>query len=128
MHDEELAIVKALVPVAWADGTFEAREQEMIDALLDAYGATDDEKAHVRAYAAERRALEDIDLQELSFGDRRLLLQHAVVLTYADGVQATSEAAILGRLAAYLRIPEDEARDVVATAEIHAKKHLGSLG
>ena len=39
MHDQDMAIVKALVPVAWADGVFAQPEKEMIDAVLDARAA-----------------------------------------------------------------------------------------
>ena len=41
MHEQDLAIVKGLVSVAWADGVFAEREREMLDALLEAYGAND---------------------------------------------------------------------------------------
>ena len=85
MHQQDIAIVKALIPVAWADGVFADREKEMLDALLDAYGATDKEKEIIHEYAEKRRTIDDIDLQELSADDRRVLLQHAVLLTFADG-------------------------------------------
>ena len=88
MHDQELAIIRALVPIAWADGDFAEKEQEMLDALLDAYGASEGERASVREYAKEKRTLEDITLQELSADDRRILLQHAVLISFADGEQA----------------------------------------
>ncbi len=123
-----MAIVKALVPVAWADGTFAQTEKEMLDALLDAYEATDAEKKALREYAKEKRTLDDIQLQDLSASDRRVLLQHAVLLTFADGKQAAEEAKFLQDLSAKLRIPEAEAKAVVAEAEARAKKHLKLLG
>jgi len=110
MHEQDIAIVKGLVPVAWADGTFAAREKEMLDALLDAYHATEQEKRALLDYAADRRTLDDIDLQELSADDRRTLLQHAVLLTFADGEQSPQEVTFLSALAKKLRIPDDEAR------------------
>ncbi|MGH7329521.1 MAG: TerB family tellurite resistance protein, partial [Polyangiaceae bacterium] len=82
-----MAIVKALVPVAWADGVFDAKEKEMLEALLDAFQASDDEKKEMRDYAAQKKSIDDINLQELSADDRRLLLQHAVFLTFVDGEQ-----------------------------------------
>ena len=127
MHEQELAIVRALVPVAWADGSFAEKEQEMLEALLEAYGATEEERTSLRAYARERRTLDDIDLQELSAGDRRVLLHHAVLLTYADGHQAADESTFLGELAAKLRIPSEEAKSVIAEAEARAKKNLALL-
>ncbi len=127
MHDGEFAIVRALVPVAWADGEFQAKEKEMIEGLLEAYGATDGERATLLDYAREKRSLDDIDLQELSAGDRRVLLQIAVLLTFADGNQAASEVQILEGLSAKLRIPADESKAVIAAAEERARKNLSLL-
>jgi tellurite resistance protein len=128
MHEQEYAIVRALVPVAWADGEFADKEKEMLEALLDAYGATDDQEKHLREYAKEKRTIDDIDLQELSAADRRVLLQNAVLVSFADGEQHPSEAKLLLDLAAKLRIPEAEAKAVMAEAEARAKKHLTLLG
>src|SRR5271166_3408314 len=110
MHDQDSAILKALVPVAWADGVFAEREREMLDALLDAYCADDREREALLEYAAQPKTLDDIDLQELSADDRRVLLQHAVLLSYADGDQSPEELAMLRALAKKLRIPDDEAQ------------------
>src|SRR5438132_365419 len=109
MHEQDIAIVKALVPVAWADGVFAEQERETLEALLDAYEATDDEKEQLREYAKERKTIDDINLQELSADDRRVLLQHAVLLSFADGDQSTEELAFLDKLATKLKIPTDEA-------------------
>ena len=128
MHEQEFAIVRALVPVAWADGTFADKEKEMLEALLDAYAASEAEKAQLRDYAKDKRSLEDIDLQDLSAADRRVLLQHAVLLTFADGEQHPAESKFLADLAARLRVPAEEAKSVIAEAETRAKKHLGLLG
>ena len=95
MHEQETALIRALVPVAWADGDFAKKEQEMLDAFLEAYGATDAEKAELREYAKEKRTLEDIELNNLSASDRRVLLQHAVLLSFADGQQSPAESEFL---------------------------------
>ncbi len=128
MHEQALAIVRALVPVAWADGEFAQKEREMFDALLDAYEATEQQKKELREYAKEKRTLDDIHLQDLSTDDRRVLLHHAVLLTYADGVQAAAESRFLADLATKLKIPADEAKVVIGDAEARAKKHLKLLG
>lgn len=128
MHEQEYAIVRALVPVAWADGDFAAKEKEMLDALLDAYAATDAQKQELLAYAKEKRTIDDIDLQELSAADRRVLLQCAVLMTFADGEQHAAESKFLGELAKKLRVPDEEAKAVMAEAETRAKKHIGLLG
>jgi uncharacterized tellurite resistance protein B-like protein len=128
MHEETFAIIQALVPVAWADGHFAEKEKEMLAALLDAYEATDDEKKRLQDYAKEKRTLDDINLQDLSAGDRRVLLQHAVLLSFADGEQHPAESQLIGALAAKLRIPADEAKAVITEAEARAKKNLKLLG
>lgn len=127
MNEEEFAIVRGLVPIAWADGSFADKEKDMLEALLDAYGASDPQKAELRNYASEKKTLEDIDLQSLSAGDRRVLLQCAVLLSFADGEQHVSESKLLVELAQKLRIPTDEAEHVIAEAEVRAKKNLSLL-
>ena len=128
MHDQDFAIVRALVPVAWADGVFKDREKETIEALLDAFGADDVEKEQIRAFAAEKRTLDDIDLQDLSADDRRILLQHAVLLSFADGDQDASEKKFLDELATRLKIPDTEAKALMDAASARAKKYLNLLG
>ncbi len=127
MHEQDLAIVKALVSVAWADGVFADAERQMLDALLDAYGATAEERRAVTAYAEQRRTLEDINPQDLSADDRRILLQHAVLLTFADGEQAKAEADLIAALSAKLRIPEQEAKALIGASTERAKKSLHRL-
>jgi uncharacterized tellurite resistance protein B-like protein len=124
MHEQDLAIVKALVPVAWADGVFADTERQMLDALLDAYRATDREREILREYAEQKRTLDDIELQDLSTDDRRVLLQHAVLLTFADGDQSAGEVELLNGLARKLRISDEEAAALMAAGAERAKKYL----
>jgi uncharacterized tellurite resistance protein B-like protein len=127
MHEQDLAIVKALVSVAWADGVFAEQERQMLSALLEAYGATREERDAIQAYAGQKRTLDDIDPQELSADDRRILLQHAVLLTFADGHQAKEEAEMIAALAAKLRIPEQEAKALIGASVDRAKRSLHLL-
>jgi uncharacterized membrane protein YebE (DUF533 family) len=124
MDEQDFAVVKALIPVAWADGVFEEREREMVDGILDAYRASDEEKATIHDYATKPRTLDDIDLTALSSDDRRVLLQHAVLLSFADGAQSTDEADVLHALARKLRIPEDEAGALLAAGAERARRYL----
>ena len=127
MQEETFALLQALVPVAWADGDFAATEKEMLDALLEAYEASPEEKAKLQEYAKEKRTLDDINLQDLSAGSRRVLLQHAVLLSFADGEQHAAESKLIGELAVKLKIPADEAKAVITEAEARAKKNLKLL-
>src|SRR4051794_10755375 len=110
MHEQDMAIVRALVPVAWADGVFADKEKLALDALLDAYQASEDEKTDVHAYAAEKRTIDDINVQDLSADDRRVLLQHAVILCWSDGDFADDELVFIADLSKKLRLPDDEAK------------------
>ena len=127
MHEQDIAIVRALVPMAWADGEFAEQEMETIDALLDAYSATDEEKKSLKEYAKQKRTLDDIDLQELSADDRRVLLQHAVLLSFADGKQSPDEFEFLEKLATKLKIPDADAKALMAAGAERAKKFLHLL-
>ncbi len=127
MHDQDMAIIRALVPVAWADGVFKEEEKETLEALLDAFGATDTEKADLRAFAAEKKTIEDINLQDLSADDRRVLLQHATLLSFVDGDQDQAELDFLNALATKLKLPPDEAKALLEAAALRAKKFLNLL-
>jgi uncharacterized membrane protein YebE (DUF533 family) len=127
MHEQNMAIVKSLVSVAWADGVFADEERDMVEALIAAFEASDEEAKEIRAYAAEKRTLDDIPVTDLSTDDRRVLVQHAVLLTYVDGVQAESEKLFIGDLCKKLRIPDDEAKQLIDGAEARAKRFLNLL-
>ena len=66
-------------------------------------------------------------LTDLSASDRRLLLQHAVILTYIDGEQSETEKKVLDDLIERLRIPEAEAKSLLESAEARAKRLLDLL-
>lgn len=122
-----MAILKSLVCVAWADGRVAEEETEVIEALLQAFGANEIESQMIRDYAAQKKTLADIPLTDLSADDRRVLLQHAVLLTFIDGEQSDDEKKFLNDLAAELRIPEQERDELLAAAAERAKSFLSLL-
>jgi prepilin-type processing-associated H-X9-DG protein len=105
MHEQDLAIVKGLVSVAWADGHVTSEETEVIGALLEAFNATPSERREVESYARIKRTIDDVPITELSYDDRRVLLQHAVMLMHADGTPHEDEKKLLDALCEKLRIP-----------------------
>ncbi len=127
MHEQDTAILKSLVSIAWADGRVSSEETDVLEALLQAFEATDEEAAHIREYARTPRTLADIPITDLSADDRRILVQHAVLLTFIDGDQAPEERAMLGELCDKLRIPADEAKSLLGAAEGRAKRFLDLL-
>lgn len=124
MQPHEEAILKSLVAVAWADGRVEGDESEVIDALLEAFGVDGEPADQLRAYAKEERSIDDIPLTELSATDRRMLLQHAVIVTWVDGEQHDREIEVLDKLVARLKLPEDEAKNLREAANERAKRML----
>ena len=120
-------MVKSLVAVAWADGRMDGEESEVIEALLSSFEVADADADQIRSFAKEPKTLEDVPLTDLSASDRRLLLQHAVILTYIDGEQSSEEKTILGDLAQRLRIPDAESRVLLEAAEARAKALLDLL-
>ena len=127
MNDQDRAILQGLVTVAWADGRLESSELGLLDALLGAFGASESEASDLRAWASTPRTLADLPLTELSAGDRRVLLQHAVLLSFVDGEQAAVERAHLGELARALRIPEDETQALLQSGDERARRLLPLL-
>jgi len=122
-----MAIVKSLISVAWADGTFADAEREMVEALISAFDSTEEQAKEVRDYAAAKKTIDDIPIDDLSDDDCRILLQHAVLLSYVDGVQHESEKHLIEALAKKLGIPDDEAKSLIELAETRAKRFLNLL-
>ena len=116
------AVVKSLVAVAWADGRMDGEESEVLEALAAAFDLSDADTLAMREYAKTPRTLGEIPLGELSSHDRRMLLQHAVILTFVDGHQSDKEKEILQELVQKLRLPPAEADPLIASAEARAKK------
>lgn len=127
MHAQNMAIVKSLISVAWADGTFADAEREMVDALIAAFESTDEQAKEVREYSATKKTLDDIPVHELSDDDCRVLLQHAVLLSYVDGVQHSDEKKLIEELAKKLGIPDDESKSLIELAEARARRFLNLL-
>jgi tellurite resistance protein len=127
MEDHQEAMVKSLVAVAWADGRMEDEESEVIEALLSAFAIKGEDADQVREYAKTPRTLEDVPLTELSAHDRRLLLQHAVIVTYIDGRQTDDEVKVLEELVSKLHIPDEEAKQLLDAAGERARRLLDLL-
>jgi tellurite resistance protein len=127
MQGQNLAVVKGLVSVAWADGQVSAEETEVLDALLEAFHALPSEAYELRKFAQTPRSLADVPIQELGFAARRQLLQHAVLLSFVDGKQDEKEKTLLEQLVLALEIPPLEARDLMRDSEERAKTLLKLL-
>jgi prepilin-type processing-associated H-X9-DG protein len=127
MQAQNLAVVKGLVSVAWADGHVSHEETEVLEALLEAFHAMPSEAHELRKFAQTPRSLADVPIHELGFAARRQLLQHAVLLSFVDGKQDDKEKALIEQLVLALEIPALEARDLVRDSEERAKALLKLL-
>ena len=126
MTPSEKNIVLSLVAVAWADGTVKEPEVGMIDSLLLAFGASDEDEAEVREFAKKKRTIkDDVPLTSLAPADRELLLAHAALLTHADGKQTKAEEKILKDLAEHLGFSAAESRPIIEHAKERADKASG---
>ena len=123
MTPVEKTIVKSLVAVAWADGTLAEPESNMIDSLLWAFGASEEDEAEVKEFAKKKRTIkDDVPLDQLDAKDRELLLAHAALLTHADGKQTKAEEKLLKDLADHLGIEGPALKSIVEHARERAEK------
>ena len=123
MTPSEKSIAKSLVAIAWADGKYQAPEEGMIDSLLWAFGASEEEEAELREYATKKRTLkDDVPLDDLSPEDRELLLAHAALLTHADGKQTKAELKMLSDMVELLGFSEEQSKPIIEGARDRAAK------
>ncbi len=127
MDAHQEAMLKALVAVAWADGKLDAKEQQVVDALCAAFDVTGADAQNIREFAKTAKTLKDVPSVYLAASDRRSLLQHAVIVTFADGEQTEKEITLLHQLAHKLDIGETEATELIEAASDRAKRLVGKL-
>jgi len=126
MTPVEKTIVKSLVAVAWADGALAEPESGMIDSLLWAFGASEEQEAEIRDFAKKKRTIKgDIVAKALDKDARELLFAHAALLTHADGKQTPAEAKLLKSLADHLEFSEEDAQRISEHAKDRAKGMRG---
>ncbi len=127
LDDGKKCSLKLLVALAWADGRVDKEEMEVVEALLDAYGADDGEVQEIRDWAGEKRSLDDVDISGMDMNDLTSVLQHAVLLTYIDGEQSETEIKLLKDFIAKLGMTMEEAEPILMAAEHFTKQLLPEL-
>lgn len=127
LTDEKKNILRLLIALAWADGRVDEEELEVVEALLDAYNASADDAAELRAWAKEPRSLDDVDTAGLSVSDAELALQHGVLLTYIDGEQTAEEVELIDKFIDKLGLPAELAQPILESAANFAKQLLPEL-
>jgi tellurite resistance protein len=124
---EKKSILQLLTALAWADGRVDTEEQEVVEALLDAFGADKDEAEELRAWSKTPRTLDAVDVSCLARTDVQLALQHGVLLTYIDGEQSESERKLIDALVVKLGLTREEAAPLLDSAHAFAKQLLHAL-
>jgi len=124
---EKKSILQLLTALAWADGRVDDEEQEVVEALIDAFGADATEAEEHRTWAKTPRTLDGIDVSCLARTDIQLALQHGVLLTYIDGVQSEAERKLIGDLVVRLGMSREEAAPLLESANAFAKQLLHAL-
>ncbi|HEY2407200.1 MAG TPA: TerB family tellurite resistance protein [Polyangiaceae bacterium] len=128
MTPSEKNIVKSLVVVAWADGSVKEPEIGMIDSLLWAFGASDEEEAEIKEFAKKKRTIkDDVPLDAFDHESREVLLAHAALLTHADGKQTKAEEKLLKDLSEHLGFSTADARPIIEQARERAEKLAGRV-
>jgi tellurite resistance protein len=124
---EKKSILQLLTALAWADGRVDDEEQEVVEALIDAFGADAAEAEELRAWAKTPRTLDGIDVSCLARTDVQLALQHGVLLTYIDGEQSETERKLIDALVVKLGLSREEAAPLLESANAFAKQLLHAL-
>ena len=127
LSPEKKSILQLLTALAWADGRVDTEEQEVVEALLDAFGAEAGEAEELRAWAKEPRTLDSVDVSGLARTDIQLALQHGVLLTYIDGEQSEAERKLVAALVDKLGLSTEEAAPLLESANAFAKQLLHTL-
>lgn len=125
MEKYQEAMLKALVAVAWADGHFADEETEIVEAMISLFRVDAEGSELMRSFARVPRTIDDVPVAELSPADRKLLVRHAVILSYIDGEQDDDEREVIAEVVKKLDIPENEAARLILDADVEARNLLG---
>jgi tellurite resistance protein len=127
LSDDKKTCLKLLVAMAWADGRVEAEEMEVVEAMIDGFGAEPGEAEELRKWAATPRSFEDVDTGGLTRSDAELVLQQAVLLTFIDGEQSPEELELLDALRVRVGLDKDAAAPILERATAFAHELLPVL-
>ncbi|MCP4601382.1 MAG: DUF533 domain-containing protein [Proteobacteria bacterium] len=120
-------LLKLLIALAWADGRVDVEELEVVEAMLDSFGADEQSADEIRKWAGKPRSLDDVDCEGLTEDDAELVLFHAVLLTFIDGEQTAKETDLLEEFVNKIGLSKERAEVVLATATKRAKDLLPVL-
>ncbi|MCP4674806.1 MAG: TerB family tellurite resistance protein [Deltaproteobacteria bacterium] len=127
LDDSKKKLLKLLVALAWADGRVDEEEMEIVEAMLDTFGADKETGDEIREWAKTHRSLDEIDISDLTEEDAGLVLYQAVLLTYIDGEQSEKEVELINQFMAKLGLSKEDAAPILERATTRAKELLPML-
>ncbi len=117
MSEAKVAVLKTVLALAYADGTLSEPEQRLVDFLIESQGLTPAEQETVLAQGDSQVDLEALAALVTDEPERAQAYEVAALVSLMDGVQESSEAAMLSKLQPALGIADATARDIEAKAK-----------
>jgi uncharacterized membrane protein YebE (DUF533 family) len=119
--------LKLLIALAWADGRVDETETQVIEELLDSYGANPDEADEIKSWAKQPKSLDDVNADDITGSDAELALTQAVFVTFVDGQQTQKEIDLLNQLATKLHLSDRVTAAILDQAAQRARELLGQM-
>ena len=96
-EEKHFAMLRAVLDVAWCDGSFDEREERLLEQLAQSLNI---DAAQLAALKGSSGDADDPALKRLvsSYDDRLYLYQQAVKMSYADGIVMPEEVEMLRKL------------------------------
>lgn len=111
-HEKRLAILDTLMALAWADGSYEEREQKLVGGILESMGAAPGTTTPPVDERTARRPLAEV----LDPDDREYLYQQACRLSLVDGVVSGRELQLISALRSGLELSPETAEALESSA------------
>ena len=112
MQEKDIAVIKGLIQVMWADGELAEAEREMLGSILVNMGCSPEELQEIAGMLKEPPSVDTL-LKDLPDKEsRRDVIKIVYAMALADDDYADSEDAFIKKLAAKLKISPKELEEL----------------
>lgn len=112
MQEKDIAVIKGLIQVMWADGELAEAEREMLGSILVNMGCSPEELQEIAGMLKEPPSVDTL-LKDLPDKEsRRDVIKIVYAMALADDDYAESEDAFIKKLAAKLKITPKELEEL----------------
>ena len=119
VEEKRLSILRAILAMAWADGSFVERERKLMSELLKAFRPTLYEQKGLLKDPDPADTGRRLSLLLDDYDERLYCYQQALKMSYADGIVVDQEKKLLEQLKRSLDIHDDDAVEAeIAAFEI----------